>query len=362
MPEGETVGSPIQARALDAGIAAVVLVTTTAPLLSQERWWSAAAAVMAALPLAWRRRAPLGVLAVVAVATTCLVVADALPPLAYGCMVATYTVAAVSTRSRQAVALGAGVPLLAFSIAVPGASFDDAGYTVMAFVAAWALGAGTRARQAAEHERLRRLEGERLAALARERTRIARDVHDIVTHAVGLIVVQAEAGPVAARTDPVRADAIFDTIADTGREAIGQLRRALGTLRSGAETCEPAPGLGALPALVERTRRAGIDVTLAERGRPRPVSADAGLAVYRVAQEALANVVRHSHATTVRVELHWTDRELRLVVADDGRGGSAMGGGHGLAGMRERMSACGGTLRATGGERGFVVRAALPLG
>jgi signal transduction histidine kinase len=192
-------------------------------------------------------------------------------------------------------------------------------------------------------------------------------MHDILTHSVGLMVVQAEAGPLMLRSDPVRAEAAFDAIADTGRDALTQLRTLLGALRPGENGHrEPQPGLAALPDLVERTGQAGLEVTLTSDGVPRRVAADVDVAAYRIVQEALTNVLRHADAHTARVRLRWAETVLEVEIADDGRGaggaGGAGGGGHGLIGMRERASACGGTLRAGPGNGGFVVAAALPVG
>jgi signal transduction histidine kinase len=188
-------------------------------------------------------------------------------------------------------------------------------------------------------------------------------MHDIVTHSVGLMVVQAEAGPLVIRTDPARAEAAFDAIADTGRGALAQLRGALGALRSdGNGVREPRPGLDALPGLIERTRRAGLHVNLTSDGAPRPVTANVDVAAYRIVQEALTNVMRHADARAVQVRLRWVDTALEVEVADDGKGADGVTGGRGLVGMRERTAACGGTLQAGPGREGFVVAATLPVG
>ena len=178
----------------------------------------------------------------------------------YGPLVCTYTFAELAPpvlRAIGGVVLAVGVVV---SLALPHESVDTFGYVITSYVAAYALGVGTRARRAqreAVEERTRRLEEERATAVAEERTRIARDMHDIVTHSVGLMVVQAEAGPLVVRSDPARAEAAFEAIADTGREAIGQLRQILGALRGTAER-EPQPGLDAT-ARPGRTRPAGRD-------------------------------------------------------------------------------------------------------
>ncbi|RFU38509.1 sensor histidine kinase, partial [Actinomadura logoneensis] len=227
--------------------------------------------------------------------------------------------------------------------------------------------AGTRARRARAAElaeRERRLAGERAAAVDRERARIARDMHDIVTHSVGLMVVQAEAGPVVLAASPERAEAVFDTIADTGRDALAQLRTVLGTLRSAGPDgpAGPAPGLDTLPDLVEGARRAGLDARLDLPDPVPDVPPAVAVAAYRIVQEALTNTLRHAGATRVEVRLRASPETLRVEVRDDGRGASAPppDSGYGLVGMRERAAACGGTLRVTADGPGFAVEALLP--
>lgn len=345
---------------VDAGVTALVTAATVLPTLLPEPqpWWAVVLAVLASVPVLWRRRAPVRVAVVVGVAMTGLVVWQA-PLLPYGPLVAVYTIAALSPPVLRLLSIPVvGVAVVASLL--PAHEGEDT-YRLLgtAFAAAYALGASTRARV----ERVRRLEQERETAAARERTRIARDMHDIVTHSVGLMVVQAEAGPLVTRSDPARADAAFDAIADTGRGALTQLRGLLTTLRTAGGDHDPQPGLAALPELVARTGHTGLAVTLTADGEPRPVTADVGVATYRIVQEALTNVLRHADADTAHVRLRWTATALEVEVTDDGRAVHASPvGGHGLAGMRERVAACGGTLRAGPDTRGFVVAATLPVG
>lgn len=357
----------IPPRVVDVAITVVVSAATVGPALVPFRqpWWVVALAVLASVPVLWRRRAPIAVTWVVGLAMTALVMWEK-PMLPYGPLVGTYTIAALSPPLLRLVAIpviGAGVYV---SLALPQEGLDSYRVVGTAFVAAYALGTSTRARRARAAElaeRALRLERERAIAAAHERARIARDMHDILTHSVGLIVVQAEAGPLMLRSDPDRAQAAFDAIADTGRGAIAQLRTLLGAMRSDQDGHrEPQPGLAALPDLVERTGRTGLRVTLTGDGPPRPLPAEVDVAAYRIVQEALTNVLRHAHASTARVRLCWTPGALRVEVADDGRGADGAAGGHGLIGMRERASACGGTLHAGPGDHGFVVVATLPVG
>jgi signal transduction histidine kinase len=222
---------------------------------------------------------------------------------------------------------------------------------------AGALGVLTRTLQ-------RQREDEAQRAVAEERARLARELHDVVAHAVSMVVVQAEAG--AASGPPGRVEEAFDAIADTGRTALSELRRLLGVLRSPEEAGprQPQPGVAQLEPLVESVRRAGLPVELRIEGTGRPLPPGVDLSAYRIVQEALTNSVKHAGPARASVLLRYGDRDLELEVVDDGRGlRSSTTPGHGLAGMRERTALLGGDLDvgpAPGG--GFAVRARLPLG
>lgn len=205
-------------------------------------------------------------------------------------------------------------------------------------------------------------------AASDERARIAREMHDVVAHTLTVVVAQADGGRFAAKTDPEAAAHTLDTIADVGRSALTEMRALLGVLRDsdGEAAMGPQPSLADIPALVAATREGGLDVSYVTTGTPRPLPIGAGLALYRVAQEALTNVLKHAGpAATAFVQLTWEADAVMLTVSDDGRGAAAHtdGGGQGLAGMTERATIFGGTLRAgpkAGG--GYLVRARLPLG
>jgi signal transduction histidine kinase len=181
------------------------------------------------------------------------------------------------------------------------------------------------------------------------------------------MVVQAEAGPIAVRAAPERAEAAFAAIADTGREAMTQLRRILGVLREdapgGAGPREPQPLLAGLPALVERVSAAGTPVSYGTTGEERPLPLDVQATAFRIVQEALTNAVRHAGASRITVRVGYGPDALALTVTDDGRGPAGGPSGHGLTGIRERAAAHGGTAR-TGpgpGGRGFEVAVSIPL-
>ncbi|MER7131760.1 sensor histidine kinase [Streptosporangium saharense] len=359
-------------RSLDVLVALAATAATVVPTLWHRpaEWWVVALAFVSSAPVLWRRRAPVLVSFVTGLAMTGLVLWEK-PFLPWGPLVGVYTIAALSGATVRLLAvpfIGGAVYL---SLVMPGEETEAYRMVGTAFVAAYALGTGTRARAAGHAERAERdlrLEQEQEAAAARERTRIARDVHDIVTHSVGLMVVQAEAGSAVLDVDPTRARTALDAVAETGRTALVQLRGLLGTLRDdgphGPMARAERPSLAALPELVGRTRLAGLDVRLLTEGRPGRVTGETEATAYRVVQEALTNVVRHAGARAAHVTLGWTDTHLTVTVADDGGGDTGSGGGHGLTGMRERVTAGGGVLRAgtPRGGAGFVVRAELPRG
>jgi signal transduction histidine kinase len=206
-------------------------------------------------------------------------------------------------------------------------------------------------------------------ALAQERTRIARELHDVVAHAVSVMVVQAGAAQrMVAVGDGASADGALDSVQGQGREALVELRRLLDVLRDEADdrgAMAPQPGLDALETLTEPVRRAGLAVSVERSGRARPLAPGIELAAYRILQEALTNVLKHARAATATVCLDYGEDALALEVRDDGSGGPGgieVPGGHGLVGMAERAGMYGGRVesgRLDGG--GFRVHAWLPL-
>jgi signal transduction histidine kinase len=169
---------------------------------------------------------------------------------------------------------------------------------------------------------------------------------------------------VALRTDPAKAEQIFDTISTTTRDGLSQLRRVLLALRPEEAERHPQPGIESVPSLIERVRQAGLDATFEERGESRPCHSDLAVTVYRIVQEALSNTIKHAKATRVRVRITWRDDALDLEVRDDGRGdadGRTGQGGQGLIGMRERVAVAGGRLVTGPDGTGFRVAASLPL-
>nr|WP_231509744.1 histidine kinase [Streptosporangium roseum] len=358
-------------------VTALVMVAQLWPFLAHDNphptswhWWGYAVVIAAVTPLLWRRRAPLSVLAVTLAATSMYDLVDNVPsqPVWYTGMIAIYTVAVYSPPWPRLLMLGITI---CGGLLLVGSSETALRGTVL-FVAAYAGGRAvsvSRAYAAVLEERAARLERERQVeaerAAERERARIARDMHDILAHAVSIMVVQAEAGPVVIRSDPARAEAAFDAIAASGREAMVQLRRMLGVLKEEEGPRAPQPTIGDLPALAGQVMGTGLDVAYSTRGEPRPLPPDVEIAAYRITQEALTNVVKHAGASHADIRLRWEDDALTIDVTDDGLGsGVALPpGGNGLIGIRERAAACGGT--ATAGRRadgpGFRVSVRLPL-
>ncbi|MET0864238.1 MAG: histidine kinase, partial [Nakamurella sp.] len=261
------------------------------------------------------------------------------------------------------------------------------GALLAAVIAAWSLGRFRRLRQdyvLSLAERARQAEADRALraqqAAQLERARIAREMHDVVSHSLAVMIAQAEAGRMAGGKDPALGIAVLPTIAATGRAAMTDMRSLLGVLRDDrsvhaaaeanaiehqpAETSAPQPRTADIPALVERSAAAGLPVRVEETGQPVDLSPAAELTAYRVVQEALTNVVKHGRRTTsVVVELIWTPSSLTIRI--ENRGGPAAvnartGDGQGLRGMRERVAAVGGALTAGPTVRGFQVVADIP--
>lgn len=287
-------------------------------------------------------------------------------------LVATYSLAAHAPRRAALVGL-ATVPLL---IAVrefnnpQNTSADEVVNALgwdLTIIAAWLLGAYLRTRRllvrelqerAAAAEREREVQAQ--SAVAEERARIARELHDVVAHSVAVIVVQAEAAEEMLTRQPARAAAPLQAIQRTGRETLTEMRRLLGALHD-EEGPGPLTGIAALPDLVAGVRETGLEVDL-DLAVSASAPSTADRAVYRIVQESLTNVLKHADARRAWVRVGNADGGLSVEVSDDGVGGAAAPNGHGLAGMRERVSVHGGRFEAGPGPgRGFVVRAWLPV-
>ncbi|WP_433267675.1 sensor histidine kinase [Micromonospora vinacea] len=328
---------------------------------------------VAALALLVRRRAPVVTLAVVTVATsTYLVIGYPYGPILVTFLVAVYTVAVwLPVRPAALATGGAFVLLLAHVFFGRGPA---PGWTGVLPAAAWvvvpfAVGVVVRvsreatARTRADEVRSRAEQARRQAD--EERLRIAQEVHDVVGHGLAAISMQAEIALHLLPKRPEQAEVALTAISRTSREALDELRVTLGAVRRGAER-EPVPGLARLPALRDRLAGAGLAVEVRVVGDPRELPAAVDLAAYRVVQEALTNVLRHAGGASAEVTVDYRADELTVEVTDRGAGATTGPtddeGGHGLAGMRERVAALGGRL--TTGPRaggGFRVYAGLPV-
>ena len=340
--------------------------------------------VLAAVSLVWRRRAPIGVLAVVTGAVSVFWVRDHGAFLSALGLPALFAVAAHGThRVRAWVAMATSVVVLMVSASF-GLLDDPDGYQYLTalsmlgfLVGAIAAGVVVRNRErifvdterrAAEAEADRQAEAER--AVAKERSRIAREMHDVVAHSMSVVAVQAAAGREIVHADPDKAAHVFARIEAVGRESLTELRRMLGVLRElDDETASlaPQPGVAQIADAVEQSNAAGVATRLIVTGRQRTLPPGVELTAFRIVQEALTNVRKHAGRPAVAtVSIDYEPDAVVLEIVDDGRGAatalSGWGSGHGLLGMRERVEIYGGELSAApcpGG--GFAVRASLPL-
>ena len=354
------------------------------------------------LPLVWRRRRPLTVGLTTGLATAVYGFAhypDLAMPIAIGGVVGMYSVAAWGSRRAALLAGGVAAVVVVVVMTLPRADADvvDAAFVSLSLAGAWVLGDRARVQRAltAElQERAARLERDRAEdarrAVASERARIARELHDVVAHHVSMMVVQAEAGPVAVATEPARAAGAFEAIAATGRQALVEMRRLLGVLRGDgdqAPSLAPQPGLAEVPSLVEQVGRAGLRVELVVEGAQEPLPAGVDLSAYRIVQEALTNAVKHAGPGRARVLVRYGEDDLQLQVHNEAADPPAAGSSveppsaaagpfrpadspvgdrqvrrSGLVGMRERVHLFGGELHAgPGPDGGFTVDARLPI-
>ena len=331
------------------------------------------------VPIALRRYRPLAVLVVTVSAAVLITIFTSQAQFPVGVLIALYTVAsrcerAVSIRAAEWVAL----PITLGVLVNNGFHLGRVIPELAVFAIAWVIGDNIRTRRAylaQLEERAARLEREREErderAVAEERTRIARELHDVIAHNVSVMVVQASAGEELFDTDPDRARESLSAVAATGRAALTELRRLLGVIRAeegsdAAASYTPQPGIEYLDELVAQVRETGLAVELSVLGQPRALPEGVGLCAYRIVQEALTNTLKHADASRAQVSVRYVDDALELQVLDDGHGAPATAngehGGHGLIGMRERVALFGGELTARSRvDHGYEVCARLPL-
>ena len=327
------------------------------------------AALALAVGLAWRRRLPLVVLGL-AIATALAATdapMDAPVPVVLALVVATYSVGA-NTSGRDALVGAAGVAVLVAIAALrdfgPDQELNDVAVPALVLATPWLAGLSVRTRTEREIALDRvRLEQANQAA-AEVRTRIARDLHDAVAHSMSIIILQARGARRVLPTDPGAAREALDVIEATGTEALAEMRTLVDVLRDPDEaaTLAPPPSLRHLDPLVARVREAGLPVDVSIEGAPVALPPGMDATAYRIVQEALTNALAHAGPATANVVIRYDDDRLELEIGDTGVGPGGGSRGHGLAGMRERVSRFDGRLET--GPRpggGFLVRADLPL-
>ncbi|HUG51845.1 MAG TPA: sensor histidine kinase [Terrimesophilobacter sp.] len=333
-------------------------------------------AVILCLALSVRRALPLATALIVLLAWPLAFSIQPILVLFWGQLVpiviATYSVARHGSRRDSVIGGAAAAACLLFfdfGVAVlqePGEIFFHWLVVVLAWVVGTLVNRAER-RAVDAHRRAVDIEAESrtrmLGAIADERSRIARELHDVVAHAVSVMVVQAGAAEQVVDDDPAFARTALASIRSTGADALGEMRRVVAMLRDDSEgPLHPQPGLDGLAALAAEARAAGLEVSLSIEGKPHLLPAGLELAAFRIVQEALTNVRRHAGASAAEVTIDYTDAVVVVQVRDDGSGGHAHTEGHGLIGMRERAALYGGRLDTVPSVgRGFTVRAELPV-
>jgi signal transduction histidine kinase len=325
--------------------------------------WAYVLVVTAAAAVALRRWLPPVALAITVGATGLYLLSGYPPgPIVFSGAVALYTFAAYRPLRRAAVASGV-VLLVLMACGWIGADYGlDGVAPVVAWVAA-PLAVGVTVRVSREQARQSRRDEARRQADA-ERLRVAQEVHDVVGHGLAAINMQAEIALHLLERQPSNAEAALTAISRTSRESLDELRATLGAVRRGDDLDDrtPVAGLARLDALVDRTRAVGVPVSVEIDGPVGDLPAAVDLTAYRIVQESLTNVLRHAGPATAEVHVSYLDGSLTVEVVDDGHGSTTTGDGHGLAGMRERVGALGGTLSAgPRAEGGYSVTATIPV-
>ncbi len=358
----------------------ILRVGTLATGLQSGSPWAYLTAPLWTLPLAWRTRHPLAVALIVAGTGTAEVSLvgyhNSVVALAALVLVVYSLGAHCAGAGRMLTGLAAVVTaVVVWDVAQPGRHgagalasnlLGSAAIVFVPFLGGLAVRQQALRAQALERlaEQLEREREERArVAVAEERTRIARELHDEVAHAMSVIAVQADAAEGALAHDPALVERPLLAIRATAREALADMRRVLGALRGDEQAqLAPGPGLARAGGLFEQARAAGLEVELLVEGEPAPLPPALDLAAYRVLQEGLTNVRKHAAARRVEVVLRYEREAIVVEVNDDGNGSANGGGsGRGLAGIRERVALLGGDFVAGPTSPGFALRVSLPL-
>ena len=317
------------------------------------------------MPLAWRRTRPLLAAAVIAIALVGIYTVEDPPDAIWqlvSLLVAVYAVAAHASLRPALAGAGALSAAVSLTIAIdPSDELANIPPTLIVFVGIpFAAGRALRSRASAAETAHRDAE----VAVREERARIARELHDVIAHSITVIAVQADAADAALRRDPALVAEPLAVVRRTARDAMSEMRHLLELLRTddAGVAMLPQPGLSRLGELADQLGRTGLPVRVDAQLDGATVPPGVDLAAYRIVQEALTNVVRHAQASSAEVVVRGDRDGLSVQVRDDGRGGPAAAGGHGLVGMRERVALYGGELEAGAAEGGgFAVRATFPL-
>jgi len=372
---GEVVKLSLRPGLLDALLALVLTGLTLATLVTRAGgrpdWFVCVLVVLTAAPIALRQYAPVLTMSTMLGALAgygLLAPGGDVPNGGVGLLIGMFTVATLRPRLvAAAMFLLALIVLFVSVVHVTGVdtfAWPSLAQATLILVGAWVLGEGTRR----WGQRVERLAAQSGQAVADERVRIARELHDIVAHHMSVVALQSGLAQYVLDTDPATARTAIVNAGDASREALLEMRRLLDVLRvdhGAGSDYRPQPGLAALHELADRARGAGLNLDVAVTGRARPLPPGTDLCAYRVVQESLTNVLKHAGPATARIEVDYGERTLTVKVSDDGRRPARDHDsvtGHGVRGMRERAELYGGVLTAGPAETGgFAVVARLPI-
>jgi signal transduction histidine kinase len=364
-----------RAYAFEAAVLAVIVLTQVQSWTHEDHAHArtAALALLTAGPLLFRRRAPFVAPVVTAAGGVAFSLLD--PGAAYDTstmffvlLLAAWAAGSLLDARQAGIALAA-VVVCGWTVALraPDVERTEAIWITLPLAGVFALSAAAarRAEQVRRAEaRALRSEEEAQAAIAEERSRITRELHDVLAHSVSVMTVQASAVRRLLTPEQEREREALLTVEETGRQALAEMRRLVGIMREENEVAAlaPQPGLETLPQLVEQVRQSGLPVELTVEGTPVKLPAGVDLSAYRIVQEALTNTLKHAGPAHAWVAVRYAGEDVEIEVANDGKSENDGGGGHGLVGMRERVALCGGELES--GPRpggGYKISARLPV-